>query len=156
MSAEAHTPEYDAVNSADAVVVTVPAVNVNTAEVLPDGIMTDDGTWTVVLEEDSETAIPLLPAGAFRVIVPVPDWPPTRESDESGKPLMAGGAGSPVTHTPLRVAAPTRTVTCWLQTSRPRISAVHCNCPRIISVAVSTSVKFTNPSWFRSQGLVCA
>ena len=44
ISADAQTPEYEAVNTADVVDVTLPAVNVNVAEVWPGGIVTDDGT----------------------------------------------------------------------------------------------------------------
>jgi hypothetical protein len=53
---------------------TVPAVTVNVPEVEPAGIFTAAGTLTaLVLELDSVTPTPFVPAAALRVTVPVPD-----------------------------------------------------------------------------------
>ncbi len=53
---------------------TVPAVTVNVTEVEPAGTVTLEGTVTaVVLELESATDTPLLPAGEVRVTVPVAD-----------------------------------------------------------------------------------
>ena len=58
---------------ADVELVTVPAVTVNVAEVAPAGIDMVDGTLAaVLLELDSDTVIPPVPAAEVSVTVPVP------------------------------------------------------------------------------------
>ena len=55
---------------------TVPVVTANVAEVEPCGIVTVAGTpTTVLLELETDTAAPPLPAAAVRLTVPVADWP---------------------------------------------------------------------------------
>jgi len=49
------------------------------AEVAPAGTVTDPGTFALELLDDSETTIPLGPAGPLRVIVPVEELPPNTE-----------------------------------------------------------------------------
>ena len=54
----------------------MPAVTVNVADVEPCGTVTLEGTLAaVVLELESATATPPVPAAAVRLTVPVPDWP---------------------------------------------------------------------------------
>jgi hypothetical protein len=54
--------------------VTVPVVTVNVADVAPCTTVTLEGTLAaVVLELESDTATPPVPAAAVRVTVPVPD-----------------------------------------------------------------------------------
>jgi hypothetical protein len=56
----------------------VPAVTVNVADVEPCGTVTLEGTLAaVVLELESDTATPPVPAASVRLTVPVPDWPLT-------------------------------------------------------------------------------
>ena len=57
--------------------VTVPAVTVNVAEVEPAGTVTLAGTLAAVLELESVTTTPPVPAAAVRLTVPVPLWPLT-------------------------------------------------------------------------------
>ena len=67
------TPEYDAVKVAAVEEVTVPAVTVNVADVDPAGTVTLAGTLAaVVLELESATTTPPVPAAAVRLTVPVP------------------------------------------------------------------------------------
>jgi len=56
---------------------TLPVVTENVAEVDPCGTVTLAGTTAAVLELDSATTTPALPAAAVRFTVPVPDWPLT-------------------------------------------------------------------------------
>ena len=54
----------------------MPAVTVNVADVDPAGTVTLAGTLAaVVLELESATTTPPVPAAAVRLTVPVPDWP---------------------------------------------------------------------------------
>ena len=72
---------------------TVPAVTVNVAEVCPCGTVTLDGTLaTVVLELESDTATPPLPAAEVRLTVPVAD-PPLAIVLELTERLLSAGAG---------------------------------------------------------------
>jgi hypothetical protein len=62
-----------AVNVAEVAVVTVPAVTVNVADIEPCATVTLEGTLAaVVLELESETTTPPLPAASVRLTVPVP------------------------------------------------------------------------------------
>ena len=54
----------------------MPALTVNAAVVEPCGNVTLDGTLAAaVLELESDTVVPPVPAAAVRVTVPVPDCP---------------------------------------------------------------------------------
>ena len=54
----------------------MPVLTVNVAEVEPCATVTLEGTLAaVVLELESATATPPVPAAAVRVTVPVLDWP---------------------------------------------------------------------------------
>ncbi len=56
----------------------VPVLTVNVAVVDPAGTVTEAGTLAArVLELESETATPLVPAAVFKLTVPMPDWPLT-------------------------------------------------------------------------------
>jgi hypothetical protein len=73
-------------------------VTVNVAEVEPAGTVTEDGTLAaVVLELESETEIPPLPAAVVKFTVPVPDWPLTIVLGLTEMLLSAGGTGLTVT-----------------------------------------------------------
>lgn len=66
-------PEYVAVKVAEVEVLTVPAVTVNVAVVEPAATVTLAGTVTAdVLELESATETPPVPAAEVRVTVPVP------------------------------------------------------------------------------------
>ena len=69
------TPEYEAVKVAAVEELTVPAVTVNVADVDPAGTVTLAGTLAaVVLELESVTTTPPVPAAEVRLTVPVPVW----------------------------------------------------------------------------------
>jgi hypothetical protein len=73
-------------------------VTVNVAEAEPAGTVTEDGTLAaVVLELESETEIPPLPAAVVKLTVPVPDWPLTIVLGLTEILLSAGGTGLTVT-----------------------------------------------------------
>ena len=73
---------------------TVPAVTVNVAEVCPCATMTEAGTVAAeVLELDSETLTPPLPAAAVRLTVPVVDPPLEIVLEFTERLLSAGGGG---------------------------------------------------------------
>ena len=92
------TPEYDAVSVAEVEELTVPAVTVNVVEVEPLGTVTVDGTLAaVVLELESETITPPVPAADESVTVPVPDWPLTIVPGLTEIALRTTGTGSTVT-----------------------------------------------------------
>ena len=77
---------------------TLPALTAKVVEVDPCGTVTLDGTLAaVVLELESETATPPVPAADVRVTVPVPDWPPVIVVGLTEIPLRAGGGGFTVT-----------------------------------------------------------
>lgn len=77
---------------------TTPAVTVNVVEVEPCGTITLEGTLAaVVLELESETVTPPVPAAEVRVTVPVPDWPLTIVLGLTVIPARAGGGGLMVT-----------------------------------------------------------
>lgn len=64
------------------------------AEAAPCATVTLAGTPAAEgLELDSDTAAPPAGAGAVRVIVPVPDWPPTIDAGLTVTPLKAAGCG---------------------------------------------------------------
>jgi hypothetical protein len=59
-------------------VVTLPVATVNRADLEPRGILTLDRTLAaVVLELESDTSTPPVPAASIRLTVPVPEWPLT-------------------------------------------------------------------------------
>ena len=67
------TPKYVAVRLAGVEAVIVPAVTVNVTDVDPAGTVTLAGTLAaVVLELESVTTAPPVPAAAERLTVPVP------------------------------------------------------------------------------------
>jgi hypothetical protein len=73
---------------------TVPAVTVNVTEVAPAGTVTLAGTLAaVVLELESVTTAPPVPAAAVRLTVPVPDWLLTIVLGLTDKLLNAPGSG---------------------------------------------------------------
>jgi hypothetical protein len=73
-------------------------VTVNVADVEPAGTVTEDGTLAaVVLELESDTETPPLPAAAVKLTVPVPDWPLTIVLGLTEILLSAGGTGLTVT-----------------------------------------------------------
>jgi len=87
-------PEYEAVRVAAVEELTVPAVTVNVAEVEPCATVTLAGTLAaVVLELESDTAIPPVPAAPVRVTVPVPDWPLTIVLGLTETLVRAAGGG---------------------------------------------------------------
>lgn len=78
--------------------VTLPAITENVADVAPCGIVIVAGTLAaVVLELESNTDKPPVPAGAVRLIVPVPDRPLTSVVGLAETPLNAGWGGATVT-----------------------------------------------------------
>ena len=92
------TLEYKAVNVAAVDELTVPAVTVNVAEVEPAGTVTLAGTLAaVVLELESVTIAPPVPAAAVRLTVPVPVWPLTMLLGLTEILLRAPGSGLTVT-----------------------------------------------------------
>ena len=73
---------------------TVPAVTMKVAEVCPCGIVTVAGTLAaVVLELESDTMTPPLPAAAVRLTVPVADPPLAIVLELTVRLLSAGGGG---------------------------------------------------------------
>ena len=77
---------------------TESAVTVKVAEVEPWGTVTLEGTVAaVVLELESDTTTPPLPAADVRLTVPVPVWPPEIVLGLTEILLRAGGAGLTVT-----------------------------------------------------------
>jgi hypothetical protein len=86
----------------------VPAVTLNVAEVEPCGITTLAGTLaSMVLELESATVTPPVPAAAVRVTVPVPDCPLTRTAGFTAMPLRApDAAGGGLIVTPKIVLTP--------------------------------------------------
>jgi hypothetical protein len=76
----------------------VPVVTENVADVEPCGTVTLEGTLAaVVLELESDTATPPVPAAAVRLTVPVPDWPLTIVLGLTETLLSAAGGGVTVT-----------------------------------------------------------
>jgi len=64
------------------------------AEANPCGTVTLEGTLAAaVLELESDTAAPPVPAGSVRLTVPVADWPPTMLVGLTETPLRAPGSG---------------------------------------------------------------
>jgi hypothetical protein len=79
--------------------VTLLVLTANVAELAPGGTVTVAGTLTAELfelESKSETAAPPAPAAAVRLMVPVPDWPPTMALGLTVTLLKAPGSGSTV------------------------------------------------------------
>jgi len=75
-----------------------PVFTVNVAEVEPCRIVTLDGTLAaVLLELESETATPPVPAAEVRLTVPVPDWPLMIVLGLTETPLKAATGGLIVT-----------------------------------------------------------
>jgi hypothetical protein len=88
------TPEADAVKVALVQVFTGLAVTTKVADVEPCGTITVEGTLTdAVLELESDTMTPPLPAGAVRVTVPVADWPLSIAQGLTQKFLRTGCCG---------------------------------------------------------------
>lgn len=87
----------------------MPACTLNVAEVEPCGIITVEGTLaTVGLELESETATPPIPAGALRLMVPLPDWSlriKLGRTEMLVKALVAAGGGLMVTTNVLLIPA---------------------------------------------------
>jgi hypothetical protein len=78
--------------------VTLPAVTVNVVEVDPWGTVTLEGTVAaMVLELESDTSTPPVPAADVRLTVPLPDLPLTMVLGLTEIPLSAGGGGLTVT-----------------------------------------------------------
>ena len=76
----------------------MPVVTENVADVEPCGTVTLEGTLAaVVLELESDTATPPVPAAAVRLTVPVPDWPLTIVLGLTETLLSAAGGGVTVT-----------------------------------------------------------
>jgi hypothetical protein len=76
----------------------VPAVTVKVADVEPCATVTLEGTLAaVVLELESATATPPVPAASVRLTVPVPDWPLTIVLGLTETLLSAAGGGVTVT-----------------------------------------------------------
>jgi len=73
---------------------TLPVVTENVAEVEPCGTVTLAGTLAaVVLELESDTATPPVPATLVRLITPVPDCPLTMVLGATDTLLSAAGGG---------------------------------------------------------------
>ena len=73
-------------------------LTVNVAEVAPCATITLEGTLAaVVLELESDTATPPVPAAVVRVTVPVPVWPLTIVPGLTETLLRAAGGGFTVT-----------------------------------------------------------
>ena len=80
---------------------TVPVVTVNVTEVCPCGTVTEAGTVAAaVLELESETTTPPLPAAALRLTVPVADPPAVIVLGLTERPLSVGGGAGGLTVTP--------------------------------------------------------
>ncbi len=91
-------PEYEAVKVAAVGELTLPAVTMNEAELEPDGIVTVEGTLAAaVLELESATATPPVPAVEVRLTVPEPVCPLTMVLGLTEILLRAGGGGLTVT-----------------------------------------------------------
>jgi hypothetical protein len=92
------TPELEAVNIAGVNVFMLPVCTVNVAEVEPCGTITLEGTRAaLLLELDSETVTPPVPAAAVKLTVPVPVWPLTIVLGLTETPLSAADSGVIVT-----------------------------------------------------------
>ena len=88
----------EAVRLARVELVTLPAVTVNVVEVEPWGTVTLEGTVAaVVLELESDTTTPPVPAADVRLTVPVPDLPLTIVLGLTEILLKAGDGGLTVT-----------------------------------------------------------
>jgi hypothetical protein len=74
-------------------VLTVAVVTVKVCDVAPAGTNTEDGTPAAVLELESETVIPLVPAAVVRLTVPRAVWPPVTALGFTDTPPSAAGAG---------------------------------------------------------------
>ena len=87
------TPAYDAVSVTGVADTTLPASTKNVAVVDPCGTVTAEGTLAAVVELESDTSAPPLPAGPERVTVPVADCALTIvvAFTESRVGVMAGG-----------------------------------------------------------------
>ena len=78
----------------DVVILTIPVVTVNVAEVEPCGTVTNDGTLlTAAFELDNDTVAPPAPATDERLTVPVPDWPLTIALGLTERLLRLGNCG---------------------------------------------------------------
>jgi len=76
----------------------MPAATRKVAEVAPCGTITLEGTLAAeVLELESATETPPVPAAAVKLTVPVPDWPLTIVLGLTETALKAGGGGVMVT-----------------------------------------------------------
>ena len=72
----------------------MPVVTVKVAEVAPCATVTLEGTLAaVVLELESDTTTPPVPAAVVRVTVPVPVWPLTIVPGLTETLLRAAGGG---------------------------------------------------------------
>ena len=92
------TLEYEAVKVTDVAELTVPAVTVKVAEVWPWATVTEAGTLAAeLLELESATAMPPLPAADVRVTVPVAVPPLAIVLELTDRLLSAGGGGLTVT-----------------------------------------------------------
>ena len=79
---------------AEVELVIVPAVTVNVAEVAPAAIDMVDGTLAaVLLELESDTVTPPVPAAEVSVTVPVPVWPLAIELGLTETLLSAAAGG---------------------------------------------------------------
>ena len=91
------TLEYEAVKVTDVAELTVPAVTVKVAEVCPCGTVTEAGTLAAeLLELESDTAMPPLPAADVSVTVPVAVPALAIMLEFTERLLSAGGGGSTV------------------------------------------------------------
>jgi hypothetical protein len=77
----------------DVAALTLPAVTGKVCEEAPEGTVTDVGTPAALLELESVTTIPPVPAAVVRVTVPTPDWPLVITPGLTETPLSAAGIG---------------------------------------------------------------